>query len=325
MKKTTKDLEKEFGINRKTLFFYEEEGLLHPERKENGYRVYQEKDCEKLKEILLLRKLDVSLADIKKYMHDEMSWQKLLERQSNALHEKKEQYEEKERKVRYMKDREMPLLDYGDILDVSKAAERRISLCKRKRKKDYIKGLCVIILLSAVICFFFLADYKTSLMHFLPIYLYLIFPIIIVSVFFLHVIRQESFLEFADDGIFFYRGGNTRDDLRHFLSVMSGNAEDGICYVPYEKIEMVRVRVRKGYFRMGAGNLPWLMYTYSISFAFQEEGNFTLRFPYTMDKDQALFAFVLLSKVSSIDDPNNVLSCLADGKSLQEEMEKQHV
>ena len=102
MKKTTKDLEKEFGINRKTLFFYEEEGLLHPERKENGCRVYQEKDCENLKEILLLRKLDVSLADIKAYLRNEMSWQQLLEKQSDALHGKKEQYEEKERKVQYV-------------------------------------------------------------------------------------------------------------------------------------------------------------------------------------------------------------------------------
>lgn len=324
MKKTTKDLEKEFGINRKTLFFYEEEGLLHPERKENGYRVYQEKDCENLKEILLLRKLDVSLADIKAYLRNEMSWQQLLEKQSDALHEKKEQYEEKERKVQYIKSREMPLLDYGDLLDVNKAVGRRISLCKRKRKKGFVKALGIVFLLAVVIGFFFLSDYKTSLMNFMPIYLYLVPLFIIVAAFFFHVIHQEAFLEFADNGVFFYRGGNTRDDLKHCWAVIGGNEEDGICFVPYEKIETVHIRVKTDYCRMGAVNLPWLMYTYSISFTFQEEKGFALSFPYTMDKDQGLFAFVLLSKVKNIDDPHGALEAMAKGQSLTAHMKMQN-
>ena len=65
MELSTKDIEKAFGINRKTLFFYEEEGLLHPQRKENGYRAYHDEDVERLKTILLLRRMDVSLDDVK--------------------------------------------------------------------------------------------------------------------------------------------------------------------------------------------------------------------------------------------------------------------
>ncbi len=60
------EIEAAVGISKKNIRFYEEEGLLHPQRNsENGYRDYCEEDIARLRQIKLLRKLDVPLAEIK--------------------------------------------------------------------------------------------------------------------------------------------------------------------------------------------------------------------------------------------------------------------
>ena len=52
------EVEKRVGITKKSIRFYEQEGLLHPERnKENGYRDYSDEDVEILLKIKFLRKL----------------------------------------------------------------------------------------------------------------------------------------------------------------------------------------------------------------------------------------------------------------------------
>lgn len=53
------------GASVRSLRFYEEAGLLKPERDPaNGYRRYSEADVDRLQEILLLRRLDVPVRDI---------------------------------------------------------------------------------------------------------------------------------------------------------------------------------------------------------------------------------------------------------------------
>lgn len=52
------------GISVRALHHYEDVGLLAPERKENGYRVYGPADIERLQHILLYRACGVELADI---------------------------------------------------------------------------------------------------------------------------------------------------------------------------------------------------------------------------------------------------------------------
>ena len=40
------------GLSRKALDYYEEKGLITPMREENGYRIYEREDLEKLKKNL---------------------------------------------------------------------------------------------------------------------------------------------------------------------------------------------------------------------------------------------------------------------------------
>ena len=52
------------GVSTRTLRYYEEEGLLVPARTANGYRRYTPADLDRLQEILLLRHMEMSVAEI---------------------------------------------------------------------------------------------------------------------------------------------------------------------------------------------------------------------------------------------------------------------
>ena len=58
------DLAKEYGVTARTLRFYEDKGLLTPSR-EGSVRVFYERDCERLIEILRAKRMGFSLDDIK--------------------------------------------------------------------------------------------------------------------------------------------------------------------------------------------------------------------------------------------------------------------
>ena len=57
------------NITKKNIRFYEEQGLLNPKRNsENGYRDYSEEDVKILQQIKLLRKLGVSIEEIRQML-----------------------------------------------------------------------------------------------------------------------------------------------------------------------------------------------------------------------------------------------------------------
>ncbi|WP_181350875.1 MerR family transcriptional regulator [Thalassobacillus sp. CUG 92003] len=71
----------------RTIRFYEEKGLLHPEKGENGYRYYQEEDLWKLQTILALREVGMSTEDIKDALEGEDEINTYLDLQRSALYE----------------------------------------------------------------------------------------------------------------------------------------------------------------------------------------------------------------------------------------------
>ena len=58
------EIQKETGLTRKAIEYYEDKGLIHPYKSENGYRDYSIKDLEILKKVSLFRKLGMSISDI---------------------------------------------------------------------------------------------------------------------------------------------------------------------------------------------------------------------------------------------------------------------
>ena len=85
-----KQVEELVGITRKNIRFYEEQELLSVGRSENGYREYGMEDVKRLKEIRLLRRLGVSLEEIRTLFDGRRSLEDVLERQVVQLEQQKD-------------------------------------------------------------------------------------------------------------------------------------------------------------------------------------------------------------------------------------------
>lgn len=59
------EVSKNTNLTKKAIDYYTLQGLISPSILENGYRVYSEKDIECLNKISVLRKLDISIDQIK--------------------------------------------------------------------------------------------------------------------------------------------------------------------------------------------------------------------------------------------------------------------
>ena len=58
------EIQKITGLTRKAIEYYEDKGLINPQKSENGYRDYSTKDLEILKKVSIFRKLGMSISDI---------------------------------------------------------------------------------------------------------------------------------------------------------------------------------------------------------------------------------------------------------------------
>ena len=85
-----KQVEELVGITSKNIRFYEDQGLLKPERADNGYREYHQKEVDILKKIKLLRKMNVSVEEIKKILEGQTSLQECLEQHIDRLESERE-------------------------------------------------------------------------------------------------------------------------------------------------------------------------------------------------------------------------------------------
>jgi len=83
-----KQVEELVGITSKNIRFYESQGLIIPERAENGYREYRQKNIDTLKKIKLLRKLGVD--EIKSVLSECTSLEECLERHIDILEKERD-------------------------------------------------------------------------------------------------------------------------------------------------------------------------------------------------------------------------------------------
>jgi len=68
-----KEVASVLGVTVRTLHHYDEIGLLTPKKNKSSYRLYEKSDVDKLTEIIILRDLGFSLADIKNIITDSES------------------------------------------------------------------------------------------------------------------------------------------------------------------------------------------------------------------------------------------------------------
>ena len=82
---TIKEIEERAGMTRANVRFYEAEGLLAPQRLENGYRDYSEEDLSVLLRVRLLRALGTPLDDIRALQRGEQTLDEVLDRRLDGM------------------------------------------------------------------------------------------------------------------------------------------------------------------------------------------------------------------------------------------------
>ncbi len=80
------------GISKKNIRFYEKEGLLNVTRADNGYREYTLGDVNRLKLIKLLRKLDLSIENIRDICEQKVSLKSCMDLQTEVLRRRSKDY-----------------------------------------------------------------------------------------------------------------------------------------------------------------------------------------------------------------------------------------
>ena len=88
-----RDLEYKSGLDRATIRYYEKEGLIRPERHDNGYREYSQEHLSLLLKIKLLRQLGFSLEIIKELQKGTGDFDVFLKNQIELLESKIQQTE----------------------------------------------------------------------------------------------------------------------------------------------------------------------------------------------------------------------------------------
>lgn len=79
------EVEKKLGITRDALRYYEKEKLIVPLRDNNGYRSYCQDDLRVIKNIMMLRSLDISIDEIKAIFNNELLISECLENKEQEL------------------------------------------------------------------------------------------------------------------------------------------------------------------------------------------------------------------------------------------------
>ena len=77
------------GLTKKAIYYYEEEGLVSPQKdRDNNYRSYTEDDVNKLIQISVLRKLDIPLSVIYEVLKNKLEIKEVMKRQLEVIENK---------------------------------------------------------------------------------------------------------------------------------------------------------------------------------------------------------------------------------------------
>ncbi len=135
-----KQAEKATGISRRNIRFYEQQGLIHPERNpENDYREYSQQDIEALKLIRALRMLDAPLEDIAACLRSEMTVAQLSKAQELRLQQRQKELEISIQFCRQLQNAPAPDASYIDWLLAKMDAPEVKQKLSDDWKKDYRK------------------------------------------------------------------------------------------------------------------------------------------------------------------------------------------
>ena len=148
-------VEQAIGITKKNIRLYEQEGLLKPTRVANGYRDYSAEDLETLRQIKLLRKLDIPIEEIRRLQENRQTLDDCLHRHLIVLKRRRSNLDAMESFCHRLleKGRDLRNLEAEQLLQEMEQQEeggvRFVDIRKGDKKKQ--KKIAVIAAISTIL------------------------------------------------------------------------------------------------------------------------------------------------------------------------------
>lgn len=145
------------GITKKNIRFYEEQGLLSPKRNsENSYREYGEEEVQTLRRIKLLRKLGVSIEEIRQMLFGAHTVADAMRRHLISLEREKRNLEQSMILCQELQSMDIPveMLDTECIMTQMEEMEKGGTSFQNKQEQDirvrYIAPVIVTVIMVAL-------------------------------------------------------------------------------------------------------------------------------------------------------------------------------
>lgn len=333
----TKELEQELGLSKHTIFYYEKEGFIHPERDNNGYRVYSEQDVQTLQLVKFLRNLNISIDDVKGIIEGTVSFDECLKINQIHLNKQIEGLKEIEERIDKFKEKQLPILPALETVHDHKKSflgfQKTTSTVSLGRKltrslalREFFYTLPVAIFMCAVVLYWFQIPRIyvpiVSVMIFLLTYIICIgFSFKVTSVNMLDEGRDQS-VEFLQNGMRYYQRKGFFQHICYYGAVLFKKEEHYVHYCDYKDIQEVQINVSKRYMSVGTP-IAYEIYVPDFKFTFKDGHQFYFYWPMILDDDERYIAIILENKVKNIKDPKNVLYAMKNGINLHDYLRQQ--
>ena len=143
------------GITKKNIRFYEEKGLLSPDRNsENGYRDYGQAEVDALRRIKLLRKLGVPIEEIRRMQQGTQTVGDGMRRHLVTLERERQNLEESVKLCELLKERTEPLneLNAEEVLAEMEKLEQSGTTFQNKQRQDVrIRYVAPVVIASVMV------------------------------------------------------------------------------------------------------------------------------------------------------------------------------
>lgn len=332
----THELEKELGISKHTIFYYEKEGIVTPQRDENGYRSYSQDDLQKLIMVKFLRNLNISIDDVKAILNNELDFKECLEINQIHLEKQIKSLEEVKENIEMYVSKDLPMLpalqqiqreikNYKlgyqkttDIVSLGRKLTKKLAI--RKFLYKLIPTFLIVLFFSAVIEESFLIRIlSVTIISFIFINIFLAFDFQF-SQLYLHMPLDQTMnqsVEFLSDGIRYYKFENFIDNVKYFYAVLLSKEDQFMKEYKYEDIQSVELLLKHRYENYGTPIArDW--YVLDYRFEFKDGNHFYFYWPITLDDDARFIGTILDEKVENVIDKDHVIDALKNGIHLND-------
>lgn len=334
----TNELEKEIGLSKYTIRYYEKEGLIQPKREENGYRDYDDETVQKLKIIKFLRNLQISVDDIKAILDGELDFRHCLKINQVNMQKQIESMNEIKDTIDDYYDKDLPLIEeLSEIKNnnnkmglgfqkttstVSLGRKLTPELARRQLIITFIGALVIGALVVAVS--FSRMPYDLGNMRVLVGIVFFIVTFMLMIAFsfkqtsamMLDNILNQS-VEFLSDGIYYYQFNGPISNFKYFFAVVFNKKHQFMHKCLYEDIKKLEVIAKKKYMSTGSP-LAYETYVSDFKFTFKDGQTFYFYWPMILNDDARYIATIVEKKVEYIEDPYNILYAMKQGINLND-------